>query len=139
MDVQNLRKFALNQRQPKGAIVPLAPSIEARDLTRRFISEDAGYYGGHQPARAALARKIGTTPATLRNVAGGRLKRICADFYARLKAEQTRRTSLSIAKALHELEMARATGVDPRSVEFRALEAAAKAAKAVMDGGHEKV
>ena len=58
---------------------------------------------------------------------------MCVDLYAKLKAEQIRRLNASLAKAVHELEIARAIGLDQRSPEFRALEAAAEAARKVME------
>jgi hypothetical protein len=122
-----------NQHQPKGVVVSIAPSINAQTMARQFIAEDAPRHGGHQPAQRALARKLGVSPGTLRNLAGGRLKRICVDLFARLKGEELRRINITLARAAHELEMARAIGVDPRSPEFRALEAAAHAAKTVME------
>ena len=122
------------QHQPKVVVVSLAPSVTARDLTRQFISEDATRYGGSQPAQRALAHRLGVSRYTLRNLASGGLKRVCVDLYARLKAEQIRRLPASLAKASHELEVARSIGLDPRSPEFQALEAAAEAARKVMEG-----
>lgn len=117
-----------------GKVMSIAPSIAARDLARSFIHQDADKCGGCEPAQRALARRLGVAPGAIRNMAGGRLKRICADVFARLKAEQIRRLNLDLQKASHELLVARACGVDPRSIEFRALEAAAEAARKVMEG-----
>lgn len=125
------RKKVLVEQQPKGEIVSIVFTDAAGRITRRLISEDAPKYGGTQPARHALARKLGVSPSTLRNAAGGRLKRICADLFARLKAEEIARLNKSIMAASHELEMARAIGLDPRSAEFEALEAAVEAARKV--------
>ena len=111
----------------------IAPSIAARDLTRLFIQQDAPSVGGCENAQRALARRLGVAPGTIRNMAGGRLKRICADVFARLKTEQIRRLNIELQRASHELVIARACGVDPRLPEFRALEAAAEAARKVME------
>jgi hypothetical protein len=121
-------------KHEQGKVMSIAPSIAARDLARSFIHQDADKCGGCEPAQRALARRLGVAPGTIRNMAGGRLKRICADVFARLKAEQIRRLNLDLQRAVHELASARACGVDPRSVEFRALEAAAEAARKVMEG-----
>jgi ribosomal protein S14 len=121
------------EHQPRGELVSIAPSISARDIARQMIATDAPSCGGSQPAQRALARRLGISRYTLRNLASGGLKRVCVDLYARLKAEQIRRLSASLVRASHELEMARAIGLDPRSPEFRALEAAAQAARKVME------
>lgn len=134
MDSTKRAEFHTNQHQPKGEVVSLAPSLDARDLTRQFVNEDARTCGGSQPAQRALARRLGVSPGTVRNVAAGRLKRICVDFYARLKAEQIRRLSAAISKSEHDLHVARSMGLDPRCPEFQALEAAAKAARKMMGG-----
>jgi len=115
-------------------IVSIAPSISARDLAREFIHQDAASCGGVEPAKRALARRLGVAPGTIKNMAGGRLKRICADVFARMKAEQIRRLNISLQKAEHELQVSRACGVDPRSIEFLALEAAVEAARKVREG-----
>ena len=122
-----------NSQQPKGDIVSIAPSITARELTRQFVAHDAPACGGAQFAERALAKRLGVSPGTIRNLVYGRAKRVCLDFFARLKAEQLRRLSLSLSQAEHELFVARSIGLDPRSPEFRALEAAAEAARKVME------
>lgn len=133
MKTENRKQPDENQDQPRVAVVSIAPSLHARDMTRQFVSEDALSLGGSQPAQRALARKLGISHYTLRNLASGGLKRVCVDLYAKLKAEQIRRLSQSLAKAEHEIAIARSIGLDPRSPEFRALEAAAEAARKVME------
>ena len=142
VDERNQPRDGITMRDEKSTIqhatrevMTLAPSIAARDLTRSFIKQDAPEYGGSESAQRALARRLGVAPGTVRNLAGGRLKRICADVFARLKAEQMRRINLDLQRASHELSIARACGVDPRSPEFRALQAAAEAARKVMEEG----
>lgn len=114
-------------------IVSIAPSLSARDMTRAFLHQDAPACGGTEPAKRALARRLGVAPGTIKNLAGGRLKRICADLYARLKAEEIRRLNLALQKAEAELAIARSCGLDPRSTDFRALEAAIEAARKVRE------
>jgi hypothetical protein len=112
-----------------------APSISARDIVRDFVATDSRTYGGFQPAERALARRLGVSPGTICNLIYGGMKRVCVDFYAKLKAEEIRCLSNSLAKAGREINVACSIGIDPRSPEFLALEAAGKAAREVMEKG----
>lgn len=133
MKIEKSAQLDAFEHQPKGEFVSIAPSVSARDMARQMIADDARTHGGVQPASRALAHRLGVSRYTLRSLSSGSLKRVCVDLYARLKAEQIRRLSQSLARATHELEVARAIGLDPRSAEFRALEAAAEAARKVME------
>ena len=134
MTHQNRDEKTVFEHQPKGVIVSIAPSLTARDLARQFVAQDASRAGGVQPAQRALARKLRVTPYTIRNLIGGGLKRVCVDLFAELHAEQIRRLSASLAKAEHELHVARSIGLDQRSTEFRSVEAAAEAARQAIGG-----
>lgn len=100
-------------------------------LVREFERQDAPKFGGQQPARRALARKLGVSPGTLKSAREGRLKRICVESFAALKREEMRRLNDAIKRSEHELLVARQIGMDPRSDEFVALEAAVEAARKV--------
>lgn len=130
-----MRDEKITKRDDKGNVVSISPSLSARDMTRTFLHQDAPSCGGIEPAKRALARRLGVAPGTIKNMAGGRLKRICADLFARLKAEEFRRLNLALQKAEHEIAIARSIGVDPRSADFRALEAAVEAARKVREQG----
>ena len=62
MKTENRKQPDENQDQPRVAVVSIAPSLHARDMTRQFVSEDALSLGGSQPAQRALARKLGIIP-----------------------------------------------------------------------------
>lgn len=98
-------------------------------LIRLFEAQDAPVFGGQQPARRALARRLGVATGTLKSAREGRLKRICADFFAALKREELRRLNLEIAKAEASLAVVRTLGLHPDDPEIRAAEAVVAAAK----------
>ena len=118
-----------NHTQPAGAIMAMNAVETASCLVRRFEQEDTFRLGSHRRARKALADKFCVPPGTLKNAREGRLKRICVEFFARLKAEEMHRLNQAIAGAEHDLHVARAIGLDPRSDAFLALEAAVFAAR----------
>ena len=120
--------------QPEGGVMSMSAVETAASLIRSFEREDSLRCGGQQPARRALARKLGVAPGTLKSAREGRLKRICVEFFTRLKAEEMRRLNTALAGSEHDLAMARAIGLDPRSADFMALEAAVAAAQTIRAG-----
>lgn len=98
-------------------------TLAVSDLVRRFEREDSPGCGGQQPARRALARRLGVAPGTLKSAREGRLKRICVEFFAALKAEEMRRLDVAIRKAEHDLGLARQIGLRPDDAAVLRLEA----------------
>lgn len=121
-------------QQPASEVMPITATLETREMVTRFIREDAPVYGGSQPATRALAHKLSVAPGTIKNAAAGRLKRICVDFFAALKREEMRRLNRAITKAEADLAMVRQIGLRADSPEYRTAEAAAMAARKIMEG-----
>jgi len=105
----------------------------ARDWARRIEDRESAR-SGHSvaTARKAVARKIGVAPGTLENLRKGRVKRITAFVYERLRAAVIRELEQEIKRAGHELEVARQCGLDPRSADMAALETAMAQVKELM-------
>lgn len=116
-------------------VSPMSYAFQARDWAREIERREADRTG--QPVktvRPSIARRIGTTAAALEHVSRGRAKRISAHLFAALQGAFIRELSAEIARAEHEIEMARQCGVDPRAAEMAALEAGASAARKLMGG-----
>jgi hypothetical protein len=125
-------KFGTNHTQPKGAEMSIA--ADAACMVRRFEREDSLAFGGQQPARKALARKLCVAPGTLKNAREGRLKRICAEFFAALKREEMRRLTLSIQKAEADLAILQQVGVRADSPEMLHALALVEASRRIAEG-----
>lgn len=116
-----------------GKFYPMNATAQARDWARSLEqAEQARSGAGLLAARRVVARRVGTTPAAIEHVVRGRAKRICAALFAALRAAIIDELSREIARAEHDLEMARRCGVDPRSPEMAALVAGAEAARALI-------
>jgi len=74
-------------------------------------------------ARARISRRIGITPAAVEYVARGRAKRLTVDLFERLQSAVINALQTEIARATHEIEIARRCGLDPRGAEMDALKA----------------
>jgi len=83
---------------------------EARAQARTLEQRERGRAGNLKSARAALARRVGVSPATWRNLAQGRLKRLDACLRDRLCALIIRELEAEIARLEHDLATARSRG-----------------------------
>ncbi len=76
-----------------------------------------------EEARPIVARKTGVLPGTLENLRNGRLKAIGTHIYEALRQRVIRELQDEKARLDHEIQIALATGMDPRSGEVASLEA----------------
>lgn len=74
--------------------------------------------------RDAVARKIGISPGTLENLRNGRLKSVAAHIFASIRECVVHELTSEVLALEHELQMARACGLDPRGDEVAAVDAA---------------
>lgn len=110
-----------NQQQPGSVSNMLNATVEAQSLVKRMVSYDAHHHGGTAPAMRHLARRLGRAFGTIRNLYHGVRKSVDADLFAAIKREQYRRLQEDIARAEHEISIARAVGYGPSDAEFQAL------------------
>ena len=96
---------------------------QARSIYRTIERRQSVKSGTIENARAALARVIGCTKATLERLAGDRLKTTPARLMDRLKGAYIDQLTNEIRELTHELEMARQIGADPRVGEIAQIEA----------------
>lgn len=83
----------------------------------------------------AVARKLGFSPGTLENIVRGRAKRITLSVAAAVRRAMIRELENEIARLTHELELARASGADPRSVAVAEIETLLDRAQSLLNGG----
>jgi hypothetical protein len=83
---------------------------EARVQARTLEQRERSRAGNLKNARATLARRAGVSPATWRNLAHGRLKRLDAWLRDRLCALIIRELEAEIVRLEHDLAAARASG-----------------------------
>lgn len=74
-------------------------------------------------ARVRISRRIGISASAMDYVARGRAKRITVELFERLQSAVIGALQNEIARATHELEMARRCGLDPRASDMDALKA----------------
>lgn len=83
----------------------------------------------------AVARKLGLSPGTLENIVRGRAKRITLTVAAAVHRVFVRELKHEIARLTHELELARESGLDPRSLQVGEIEAHLAAAHRLLTEG----
>ena len=83
-------------------------------------------------ARKSVARRVGIPAGTLETLRNGRRKGLSAWLFARLQSAVIAEMNREISRCAHELEIARQAGLDPRSDEMAALEAAVSRAKVML-------
>jgi ABC-type taurine transport system ATPase subunit len=112
-----------------------AATIEqARALAQGLERRERIQGSGVDAARTALARKVGVTPATWRNLVRGRLKRLDAWMRDRLQALLVRELEAEIARLSHELQMARQGGLPLNSQHVSEAETYLAKVKAILNG-----
>lgn len=105
----------------------------AREYARRLEDREAARSGlTIQAARGVVARHLRIAPGTLENLRNGRLKSVAAHLFARLRERVEHEIIAEIQALEHELQLARTSGVDPRSNEIAAAEAALSQARKLM-------
>ena len=118
----------------------------ARVWTRALEDGEASRSGTKvSEARLVIARQTSIAPGTLENIRKGRLKTIAVDVYDRLRASVIRKLESELQHVQHELQVARQTGVDPRSEHFQSAQASEARIRAALgldtpaasDGGRD--
>lgn len=109
---------------------------QAQKWARRLEDGETRRSGAPLPAaREAVARRLGVTPGTLENLRNGRIKQVAAFVFERLRAVVETEIAAEINALEHELQVARATGLDPRSVEMAEVETALAKAREILRRG----
>ncbi len=107
---------------------------EARVQARTLEQRERSRAGNLKTARAALARRAGVSPATWRNLAQGRLKRLDAWLRDRLCALIIRELEAEIARLEHELATARSRGDHLGSQHVCEVQTHLAKARAILKG-----
>lgn len=107
----------------------------ARELARGLERRERGRAGSLDVARVSLARRLGVSPATWRNLTLGRLKRLDAWMRDRLQALLVRELENEIARLTHELEQARRCGDQLASQHVSEIETHLAKARSILSGG----
>lgn len=124
------------EHRGRGGMSTVATMGQARELAQTLERRERGRGGGTvNAARATLARRVGVSASTWRNLALGRLKRLDAWMRDRLQALLIRELEAEIARLTHELEIARRGGEHPTSQHFCEIEAHLSKARAILNGG----
>jgi hypothetical protein len=107
---------------------------EARVQARTLEQRERSRAGNLKNARATLARRAGVSPATWRNLAQGRLKRLDAWLRDRLCALIIRELEADIARLEHDLARARSRGDHLGSQHVCEIETHLAKARAILKG-----
>lgn len=108
---------------------------QVRDWSRSLEDRTARALGVPvTDARRSLSRRLGIAPGTLETLRNGRLKRLTTAVADRVRAALIADLETEIARLTHELEMARQTGVDPRSADLDAVASALDQARTLLRG-----
>lgn len=108
--------------------------VQARQWVEMLETTDARKTGGSSgEARQRVARRLGVSPGTLENVKRGRLKGLRVWVVDRIREAVVREIEAEIARLVHELEIVRQAGCDPRDPDFLAAAAALETARALME------
>ncbi|MHB2169939.1 hypothetical protein [Alsobacter sp. R-9] len=102
----------------------------------RLIAREA--HRSHSDKSIALrtvARRIGLAPGSLENVVRGRAKRLTIGITEAIRGAVVRELEHEIASLNHELQLARASGADPRSLQVAEIEALLAKADALLREG----
>ena len=114
-----------------------AATIErARDLARRLEQRERVRVGSTEAARSSLARRVGVSPSTWRNLTLGRLKRLDAWVRDSLQALLIRELEAEIMRLTHELEAARQCGDHLASEHVCEIEAYIAKARSILSGAN---
>lgn len=123
------------KRPPNRDELTMTSEAIARDWVIRIERRESDRSGlPLSDARKVAARKAGIAPGTLENLRKGRVKRVAVSVFERLRTAVIRDLQNEIVRCTHELEMARQCGLDPRSSDVAALEAAICAAERLIGG-----
>jgi hypothetical protein len=106
---------------------------QAREVARSLERRERGRAGNLDAARASLARRVGVSPSTWRNLALGRLKRLDAWLRDSLQHLLIRELELEIARLEHELEIARRSGAHLASHDVSEIETHLARARAILE------
>jgi len=118
-----------------GSFMSSAATIEeARAQARTLEQRERSRAGNLKNARATLARRAGVSPATWRNLAQGRLKRLDAWLRDRLCALIIRELEAEIARLEHDLAAARSCGDHLGSQHVCEIETHLAKARAILRG-----
>lgn len=123
------------EHKESGGMSTVATIEDARALARDLERRERVRGGKADAARAALARRVGVTPSTWRNLTLGRLKRLDAWMRDRLQAVLIRELEAEIARLSHELEIARQSGAHLASQHVSEIETHLAAARRILNGG----
>lgn len=106
---------------PERTIMTAAAYLDrAKVWTKALEDGEASRLGVRlSQARLSVARQTSIAPGTLENLRKGRLKTIAVDVYERLQAGVIRKLESELLHVQHELQVARQSGVDPRSGYFQ--------------------
>lgn len=131
----DVHKTVLNEHQGKRVVNPSATVDQARDLAVQLERRERARAGNLDVARTVLARRLGISPSTWRNLALGRLKRLDAWVRDRLQALVVRELEAEIARLTHDLEIARQGGDHLASQHVCEIETHLAAARAILIRG----
>lgn len=123
------------QHRGEGGMSTATTIERARQIARDLEQRERSRVGSVEAARTTLARRAGVSPATWRNLALGRLKRLDAWMRDRLQALVIRELEAEIARLTNELEIARQCGDHLASQHICEIEAHLAAARLILNGG----
>jgi len=118
----------------KGGGMTVVAIEHARKLARSLERREMGRSGSVHTARLTVARRLGITPSTLRNLSLGRLKRLDAWLRDSLEHMLIRELETEIARLQHELEIARRSGAHLASQHISEIETHLASARALLAG-----
>jgi hypothetical protein len=113
----------------------VATMEQAREIARELERRERVRGTSAEGARSALARRIGVSASTWRNLTLGRLKRLDAWLRDRLQGLLVRELEAEIARLTHELETARRCGHHLASQHISEIETHLAAARSILSGG----
>jgi hypothetical protein len=114
----------------------MSAEATVRDWAGRLIAHEASRsHSDKSVALRSVARRIGLAPGSLENVVRGRAKRLTLGITEAIRGAVIRELEHEIARLHHELELARASGADPRSLAVGEIEACLARAQALLNEG----
>lgn len=105
---------------------------KARDWARSMEDREASRAGSLANGRCALSRRYKIPLGVFDGLRRERTKSLSVGVFERIRAAFIRELEQEIARCVHELEMARQCGLDPRSADMAALETAMAQAEKLM-------
>lgn len=110
-----------------------ADVVTASGMLRRLEDIRAEQHGATvAEARQSIARKVGTTPATLANIRKLRKKIIPSWLMGALAGALIEALEAEVRRCEHEIAIANKVGLDPRNPDFQALQTQVRAARALL-------